>query len=371
MILEYLDIVDWCLLGILALLFLVQLWIYARFMAAPARRLRKERKSPITRNEVNRALVAENNQSPIAEGVSVILCAHNEAYNLSQYLQVLLTQDYPQYEVIVVDDGSEDDTRNVIEQYMVHDARLRRTFVPIGARIRSTRQLALTLAAKAAKYDYLLLIGADCVPESTHWISAMMSGFGDVQGDNVQGTKDVVLGLNAYFAETGHMNRLIRYDAFFHSLEHLGSTLCGHPRKGDSRNMAFRKSLFFDSACLAHYIPTCANTTAVVARDAITWSQATKTMKDWVLEKQWELSTESVTRCLFYVMTIALLAWYQWSVVSLAVLGLFLFRWILQTAILNISARRMGIKRFSMFSILWFDITLPLLSIIMIYRKSK
>ena len=178
MILEYLDIVDWCLLGILALLFLVQLWIYARFMAAPARRLRKERKSPITRNEVNRALVAENNQSPIAEGVSVILCAHNEAYNLSQYLQVLLTQDYPQYEVIVVDDGSEDDTRNVIEQYMVHDARLRRTFVPIGARIRSTRQLALTLAAKAAKYDYLLLIGADCVPESTHWISAMMSGFG-------------------------------------------------------------------------------------------------------------------------------------------------------------------------------------------------
>ena len=150
-------------------------------MAAPARRLRKDKKSSISKNEVNRALVAENLQSPMSEapGVSVILAAHNESENLSQYLQALLTQDYPLYEVIVVDDGSEDETRAVVESYMVRDPRLHLTFVPYGARVASTKKLALTLAAKAAQYDYLLLTDADCVPESNQWIRSMMAGFQD------------------------------------------------------------------------------------------------------------------------------------------------------------------------------------------------
>ena len=137
-----LHIVDYILLGVLVALFLAQFYFYVRYMAAPARRIRKDKKSQIT-----------NHKSQISEGVSVILCAHNEAYNLSNYLQALLTQDYPTYEVIVVDDGSEDETRATIESYMVRDNRLHMTFVPFGARVGSTKKLALTLAAKAAQYD--------------------------------------------------------------------------------------------------------------------------------------------------------------------------------------------------------------------------
>ena len=344
------------LLGTLALLFLVQLYWYARILCAPARKERKVRRLEVRGPEEH-------------VGVSVILCAHNEAYNLSQYLQALLTQDYPEYEVIVMDNGSEDATREIIESYQVRDPRLRRTFVPIGARIRSTRQLALTLAAKAAKYDYLLFTEADSVPESSHWISAMMSGFGDVQRDNVQGTKDVVLGLNAYFAEDHHLNRLMRYDAFFNALRCLGAALCGHPYEGDGRNMALRKSFFFESGCMAHLTLTRANTTAVVTRDAVTWSRATLSMKDWLLEKQWRVTVESVTRVLFYLMTVVLVALYGIQLVGLSAIGLFLLRWLLQTAAINVSARRMGVKRFRMGSILWFDIVLPLLSITKI-RKS-
>ena len=135
MSIEDLNSVDWVLLGALVVLFIAQVWFYARYMAAPARKMRRNKKSSI----VNRPVVNHS-------GVSVILTAHNEAYNLSQHLQVLLTQDYPEYEVIVVDDGSEDDTRAVIDRYMAHDPRLRMTFVPYGARVRSTKKLALTLA---------------------------------------------------------------------------------------------------------------------------------------------------------------------------------------------------------------------------------
>ena len=363
------------LLGTLALLFLVQLYWYARYMCAPARRLRKERKS------------SADNQEPVNQpGGTVVLCAHNEAYNLSQYLQVLLTQDYPEYEVIVVDDGSEDDTRAVIENYQVHDARLRRTFVPIGARVRSTKKLALTLAAKAAKYDYLLLTEADCVPESKHWISGMMSGF--------KADKDVVLGFSTYFEQKGHLNRLMRFEALFTGLHYLGAALCGHPFTGIGRNLAYRKSLFFESGgftrqmtmpagddeLFVNHVATKRNTAAVVTRDTYTWSQSKKTMKEWLQHRRRHLSSasdylpgtkarravEPLTRALFYLLSIALVAWYQLSIVSLAVVALFLIRWIYQTAILNASARRMGLKRFHMGSILWFDIVLPLISLYML-----
>ena len=98
-------------------------------MAAVARRIRKDKKLPAD----SQLLPAD------APGVSVVLCAHNERENLSNYLQALLTQDYPTYEVIVVDDGSEDDTRAIIERYMVQDPRLHMTFVPYGARVLSTK----------------------------------------------------------------------------------------------------------------------------------------------------------------------------------------------------------------------------------------
>lgn len=375
MSIEDLNSVDWALLGALVVLFIAQVWFYARYMAAPARKMRRNKKSSI----VNRPVVNHS-------GVSVILTAHNEAYNLSQHLQVLLTQDYPEYEVIVVDDGSEDDTRAVIDQYMAHDPRLRMTFVPYGARVRSTKKLALTLAAKAAKYDYLLLSEADCVPESAHWISAMMSGFA--------AEKNIVLGFSAYFEGEGHVNRIARYESLFNSLQFLGAALCGYPYIGLGRNLAYRKSLFFESGGFTHLmtikagddelfvnqVATRGNTAVVLNRDAFTWSQSKKTMKDWLLQRRRHLSVapeykqitkvrlamEPVTRGLFYIMTIVALVVCRLSIVGLAAIGLFLVRWVLQSAILNVSARRMGLKRFKMGSVLWFDIVLPIISLYML-----
>ena len=77
---EELNTIDYVLVGVLLVLFFVQLYWYSRYICAPARRIRKDKKSPIN-----------NDQSPISEGVSVLLAAHNESYNLSQYLQALLT----------------------------------------------------------------------------------------------------------------------------------------------------------------------------------------------------------------------------------------------------------------------------------------
>lgn len=382
---EQIHSIDWILLGVLGALFLVQLYFYARYMCAPARKMRRDRKQI-------------KSEEPIAEmpGVSVVLCAHNEAYNLSQYLQALLTQDYPEYEVIVVDDGSEDETRAIIEQYLVHDPRLHITFVPHEARVGSTKKLALTLAAKAAKYDYLLLTDADCVPESNQWIREMMTG---------AESKDIVLGFSPYFEEQGHVNRLVRYDTLFNGLHYLGAALCGHPYMGVGRNLAYRKSLFFESGGFTHlmnnmagdddlfvnHVATKENTAVVLSRNSFMWSLAKKTLKEWWQQKRRHVSVspaykgstkvrltiEPLTRGLFYATVLAIniyrfpLTLLPLSIPFLAALGLFLIRWIMQTAVLNVSARRMGLKRFTMFSVLWFDIALPLVNLWMLVVPKK
>ena len=137
--------------------------------------------------------------------VSVVVCAHNEAENLQNYLQILLSQDYPDYEVIVVDDESEDSTLILLEQYAREYPNFYHTFVPKGARVISSKKLALTIGIKAAHYDYILLTDADCRPESRNWIREMMMGY---DSDSTE----MVLGFSPYFEMDTLLSGLISYD---------------------------------------------------------------------------------------------------------------------------------------------------------------
>lgn len=383
MLFESFNTIDWVLLGALLALFMGQVGYYLCTMY-DVRCTKAE--VPFTKEG--------------CPGVSVLVCAHNEAYNLSAYLYALLSQDYPTYEVIVVDDGSEDKTREVIESYMVQDKRLRTTFVPKEARVRSTKKLALTLAAKAAQYDYLLLTDADCTPESTHWISKMMSGF-------KPSTKEIVLGFGAYFYEKGFVNRLVRYDTLFNGLHYLSAAAHGHPYMGVGRNLAYKKELFFktggfkkmmtnragDDDLFVNHVATRKNTAVVSSRASITWSPAKTTMRDWWQQKRRHLSVshdyrwstkirlalEPMSRGLFYLLVLTLSVAFACQpligtplfILAAMALGLFLLRWIVQTIIINLSAKRMGLHGFNMFTILGMDIFLPLVSLYMLCVPKK
>src|SRR6266403_4934291 len=52
-----------------------------------------------------------------SEPVSVIICARNEDENLTEFLPKILTQEYPEFEVIVVNDCSWDSTETVIDEF--------------------------------------------------------------------------------------------------------------------------------------------------------------------------------------------------------------------------------------------------------------
>ena len=386
---ERLNIAEWVVLGTLAFSALFQLYWYIRYLCAPIRAMRGKRTASQAGEEAD------------FPPVSVLVSARNAGTDLESYLSALLAQDYPVFEVIVVDDGSEDNTRDVIERYLTQDTRLHMTFVPRDARVRSTKKLALTLAAKAAQYDLLLLTDADCVPESTHWIAEMVSAFQSPIPDYLSPI-NIVLGFGAYFYRPGFVNRLVRYDTLFNGLHYLGAALCGKPYMGVGRNLAYRKELFFSSGGFSHLmtnragdddlfvnqVATPSNTAVVVSADSYTWSPAKRTFRQWWLQKRRHLSVspsyrpetkrrlviEPLTRGLFYaaVLAAAINAFWTWYFVPLYIaLALFLLRWILQTVVINLSAHKMNQHGFNPLTIIGLDIFLPLVNLWMLAVPRK
>ena len=101
--------------------------------------------------------------------LSVILCARNEADNLRKILPAILEQDYPQFEVIVINDAPTDETEDVLGFMEEKYPHLYHSFTPDSARYISHKKLALTLGIKASKHDWLVFTETNCMPASIIW----------------------------------------------------------------------------------------------------------------------------------------------------------------------------------------------------------
>lgn len=373
------------LLGVLAAAWLYQAYYYLRYILAAVRRTRVKSTEQEAKTE--------------QPGVSVIVCAKNEEKNLRDYLQALMIQDYPEYEVIVVNDGSEDDTRTYLEYWQKRYKNLKVTFVPMGAKVASTKKLAITLGAKAAQYDYLLLTDADCRPESVHWIREMVAGFENKeQGvrSREQRQTDIVLGYGAYFVKPGLLNRMIQFDTLLNGLQYLGMAASGHPYMGVGRNLAYSKRLFFehggflgmlenkagDDDLFVNRWATKSNTNVVCTPDSLTWSVPKSSLKEWLHQKRrhlsvapkykastkWRLGLEPVTRGLLYAALIALVVIgckqeaFCIQMPMMIALGAMVLRWIGQCVLLNIAAYRWGVRKTVLLIPVW-EILLPLISL--------
>lgn len=174
-----------------------------------------------------------------AEPVSVVICARNESENLKSFLPSVLEQDYHDFEVIVVNDCSDDDSEDVLEQFTKEYSRLKVTTIHKESSLQHSKKMALFLGIKAASNDLLLLTDADCQPVSNKWISGFASSF--------TGKTAFVLGYGGYLREKGLLNKYIRYDAMFIAMQYLGMALAGIPYMGVGRNLAYRKSLFMEN----------------------------------------------------------------------------------------------------------------------------
>jgi glycosyltransferase involved in cell wall biosynthesis len=100
---------------------------------------------------------SNNTRPPSSTGlVSVIVPTYNRAYCLPLALDSALQQTHPNLEVIVIDDGSSDDTRDLIQHRYAHDPRVRYVYQENGG-VAKARNHGLSLA----QGDYVALLDSD------------------------------------------------------------------------------------------------------------------------------------------------------------------------------------------------------------------
>lgn len=217
--LEVLTPLDWLLLSVLGLATLTLLYYYFGVFGKLA------------------FYKPQTTETTQMEPVSIVIAARNEFENLQKYLIPILEQDYPQFEVVVVNDCSWDSSQAYLEELQKSYPHLRVSQLIEQEKYPTGKKFALTIGIKAARYDLLLLTDADCEPASNQWLKKMQSRF--VPG------KEIVLGFSPYYKRKGLLNFFIRFETLVTAQFYFSLALMKNAFMGVGRNLAYRKDVFF------------------------------------------------------------------------------------------------------------------------------
>jgi len=319
--------------------------------------------------------------------VSVIICARNEAENLLNFLPSILEQDYPDFEVIVVNDCSEDNSYIVLGKFLTQYPRLRISTVNKDPKFTHNKKFAQFIGIKAAKNEILLFTDADCKPESDKWLEGMTSHF----DENV----NFVLGYGGYLSRKGLLNKYIRYDSITIAMQYLGMAIRGLPYMGVGRNLAYRRSVFFrnkgfgshnhvisgDDDLLVNTVATRRDTLVELRKETHTRSVPCSDFDEWINQKKRHLTTapyykfrdkillitEPAARMLFYITFIILISnLFMWPWLA-AVFGI---RLICQITVFTLVQKKLNDSDL-LFYLLFFDIFSPLINAIIFLSNTR
>ena len=292
---------------ILSTILLLLLLIQAVFYILPAFALRKS-----------------DDEKPNADlpSVSVIIACRNELQNLKSNLQYIINQQYPEFEIVIVDDNSTDGTY----EYVSNLAKTSPCRIKLVKNDGKGKKIALSCGVRAASYEHLVFTDADCRPASEHWISGMMLHFNE--------ENPLVVGYGELSGKT-FAARFASYDAALIALQYMGFASLGHAYMAVGRNIAYSRKLWdtlggfashsdmasgdddlFVREAARHIRPT-----VCFLHDAKTISPAKDRLAKLLRQKSRHVSTsaryslpdkflsggEIVTRTLFFAMAVAMM----------------------------------------------------------------
>jgi len=291
--------------------------------------------------------------------VSVLICAKNEADNLKTFLPSVIKQQYSNFEIVLINDASYDDTLSVMESFQEKHSNIKIVNVENNEAFWGSKKYALTLGIKASTNDYLLLTDADCTPKSDQWISSMCANFSD--------KKKFILGYGAYKKKKySILNALIRFETLLTAIQYFSYAKAGNPYMGVGRNLAYHKTEFFnvngfmdhmkirsgDDDLFVNQVATKKNTSIEFSEESHTLSNPSKTFSEWFKQKRRHVSTAShykgkdqfflglfyLSQILFWTLFIVLISFlFQWKLV-LIVFGI---RILTQYLVYGFSAKKL------------------------------
>jgi hypothetical protein len=175
----------------------------------------------------------EQTNSPVP--VTILLTTHDNAPELERNLPAILTQDYPDYQVIIVGEKCEMDTENLLKKFSAEYPRLYYTLIPEGSRYMSKKKLQITLGVKASKNEWILLTDPTCKPDSDQWLKTM--------AQNCNEDTDFVMGYTHYENEASDY---LHFDHLRNAFYSIRRAQHGRPFGTNMQNICFRKSKFME-----------------------------------------------------------------------------------------------------------------------------
>ncbi len=251
------------LVGLQAIAVAVMWRLRWRDYALPAKLLRRQAASVVSEDgQSGSGAEAERDLMLRTDGVqlhvlpvprlSVVIPCYNQAGELRRLLPVVMQQQFAAFEVIVVDEASEDETRELLEYYETQYPNLRHTYVPLSSVHANRRKLAVTLGMRAARASWVLVTSADCCPESSAWLSGiyryLSEDYDFALGYANYGDDGTVLCRRAVYERLRRYLRTVR--AACGSGEGAGGVLemNGKAIGGDASNLVVRKDWFLENS---------------------------------------------------------------------------------------------------------------------------
>lgn len=321
--------------------------------------------------------------------VSVVICARNEYYNLADNLPEIFAQDYPNFEVVVVNHASDDETGGFLKEMQLQHKNLKVVHIERDLNFFKGKKFPLSMGIKSAANEILLLTDADCRPAGKNWITSMVQRY--------NADTEIVLGYGPYEKKGSLLNLLIRFDTFMVAMQYFSFALAGLPYMGVGRNLSYQRSMFFrNKGFTSHYkipsgdddlfinkVANKKNTRINVEEESYQYSRPKKTFSQWLDQKHRHLSTGkhyklkfkillglfSLSQILLYASFIVLLVFqtYPWVVI-----GLFAARFISVSVIYKFALARLREGQLFLFSLVgevFYIVFMFLISVTGIFRK--
>ena len=237
--------------------------------------------------------------------VSVVLTARNEAEWLKENLVYLLEQEYPFFEVVVVDYLSTDDTPAVLKLLNQYYPQLKVIPFHEDVNLFQGKKYPLSIGIKCAKYDILMLADPECTPKNLKWLRGMVEGY------LREGTQ-IVLGYCGVKRTKTLLGCLQQYDALTYGARYLGAALMRHPYTASGRNLSYRRSFFLEQGAFISHLDmadgsddlfvyenaTRHNTTICIADDARLTAEPKRTLALWHDDRRHRVATRGRHRLL-------------------------------------------------------------------------
>lgn len=289
--------------------------------------------------------------------ISIIIFAKNSGEKLKKNLQYILDQEYPKFEVVLINNSSTDDTIEVIENFVDNNNNVSIIDVQNTEAFWGSKKYALTLGIKAAKYNHLLFTTADGRPTSKYWLAEINKTF--------RLKRTIILGYEKYKAKNNLTNIFVRFHNLILALQNFSFAKSSTPFMAFGSNFGYERKTFYNVKGFVNHMKTkegendlflkdAANNNNVnftISKDSLVTIDAPISFSNWFYKQRCKLALQTkykfkhrfsisffwISKLLFFVLGILLFFFYPWEIMLPITLGYFLILYI----IIGLSAKKL------------------------------